>query len=186
MGKLTELCSPIWGLTISATTSTFANNTGSRFNAANAGGGVDSLDVANDPNGPDLRTQIDTEETLKFTFTFSSAASIDLVFIDLAGQSGNSTGGDQAFVDIGGTTTALYTGVTGVGSYNGTRDKWTPPAGTISINSGDMITFSSEDSLRVAEIQFNVPEQTAVPEPSSVLMFGTALVSILMPRKRRR
>jgi hypothetical protein len=33
---------------------------------------------------------------------------------------------------------------------------------------------------------FTGTASTAVPEPSSLLMFGTALVSILVPRKRRR
>jgi hypothetical protein len=168
------------GVTISASTTTSLDGaTGSRLNAVGDGAGVDTLSVTG-ANG-DGASEIDSEETLKFTFTFSSATSIDLVSIDLQGQFGNATQGDQAFVDVADTSTDLFVGAP---NYNGNLQVWTPTG--VSITSGQTITFSGEDDFRVQSITFNVPEQTAVPEPSSLLMFGTALVSILMPRKRRR
>ena len=171
------------GITISAvTTTSLTGNTGSTYNATGSSGGVDSLGLSGTGSN-DANNGIDAEETLKFTFTFSSAVLVELESILLVNQTGDLEDGDQAIVNVAGNTTTLYEGVIGVGTYSpDTPDVWTPSDG-IFLDSGDMITFGAGNSYGLSNIQFNV---TNVPEPSSLLMFGTALVSILVPRKRRR
>lgn len=168
---------PTTGVNIDvSTTTTLPGNTGSVFNAVSGGGGVDSLSVTS--TGNDAGSQVDAEEVLTFTFTFTQPT-IELVSIDLAGQDGNATGGDQVFVNVDGVTTTLFAGAA---DYSGTTDLWTPSA-PITLSSGDTIVFTGEDTFRVTDINFDV---VAVPEPSSLAILGITGFACSCIRRRKR
>jgi hypothetical protein len=135
----------------------------------NASGGDDDSDAFDGGEGP---------ESMTFSFTSSSPATIEFVSIDF-----DRLGTDDV-------ATLAFAGGSDFSINNSAADgsDLFTLATEESLSQGQSITLAHEagGGFGLEQIKLNVTTSTAVPEPSSLLMFGTALVSILMPRKRRR
>ncbi|MEM7454490.1 MAG: PEP-CTERM sorting domain-containing protein [Planctomycetota bacterium] len=156
------------GVTIQVdTTTSFATGTGSVFNAIGSGAGVDTTGVTS--GGGDEASQIDVEETLKFTLTFTGVATLQEIDFSSFGSAG-----EELTADVAGTLFTL-----GTADVDGDQD-WNANGG-LSISSGDMITLSANvGEYRLGSLTLDV---TAIPEPASLMMFGSAM---LLGIRRRR
>ena len=157
-------------------TSTIPGNTGAVFSANSSSAGINTGNVT---GAADAASALDAGETLTFTFTFTNP-DVRLTEVDFSGVGGNdgagNSAGDAAFVTAAGTSVSLFTGVSG---FSGGSDTWTP-AGGIALVSGDTLVVSAEDNIILSSFTLTA---AAVPEPSSLVLFGIA--GLFGTRRRR-
>ncbi len=146
-----------------------ASPTGGVINATSTSLGVDGTVTGEDAD------QVDSAETLTFTFAFAPPTTVSLTEINFAGVGANGAG-DDAIVTVGGSTYNLATGAT---DFNGSTDIWTPSGG-ITLSSGDTIVFEAQTAVGLEGITLDV-----VPEPAAGLLAVFGIVTLIVQRRRR-
>lgn len=155
-----------------------ATPNGGRFNRNGTSGS--DLDFGIDASGADDVSDAfdggEVPESMTFSFTSSLPATIEFVSINFD-RLGTDDAARLAFA--GGSNFTINN------SAANSSDEFMLAE---SLSQGQSITLShvAGGGFGLEQITLDVTASTAVPEPSSLLMFGTALVSVLVPRKRRR
>lgn len=159
------------GVTFSVSATTTLGSMTGRFSANTTSSGVDSDGLSG--VGGDDTSGMDAGETLNLLIAFPTNIDVTLTEIDFD-EIGPANGDDAALVSVGGNSFTLETGAT---NFNGSSDEWSP---MISINDGNVISFSAEDNYEIISISFDIQ---AVPEPTSLVMFASILGFCVRRRK---
>ena len=163
------------GITITLTAS--ANN-GGVFNLSNAG---DDFGINAEATG-DITSAFDGgssdgAEIMTFSFTSSLPATIEFVSVDFD-RIGSTDEARLAFA--GGSIFDIDDG-----AVSSSDEFILDSQETLTQGQSISLAYVAGNGFGLERITLHV-KATAVPEPSTVLMFGSALLSILVPRKRRR